>query len=102
LAAQLRGAEGYDVVSAYDVGMVQKEDEDHLMYATTNHRVIVTYNQRHFALIYERWWFGRREHSGVVLSREYKLDEVGDLVRLLCNLVVWNNPGDLRNYLGDR
>ncbi len=99
LAAVLLRAEGYDVISAYEVGMVGKEDEDHLQYATTNHRAIVTFNQRHFAPIYERWWFGGREHSGVVLSREYKIEEVGELVRLLRNLVVWNNPEDLMNHL---
>jgi hypothetical protein len=99
LAARLLRTEGYDVVSAYDAGMVQKEDEDHLQYAATNHRTIVTFNQRHFAPLYEHWWFGGREHHGIVLSREYKLDEVGELVRRLRNLVVRNNPGDLTNHL---
>ncbi|MCL4552842.1 MAG: DUF5615 family PIN-like protein [Candidatus Marsarchaeota archaeon] len=99
LVAKLLRSEEYDAISAHEVGMLEKDDEEQLQYAASNGRAILTFNQKHFRPLYDQWWLAGRSHSGIVLSREYKLDEIGELVRLVRNLVVRSNPEDLTNSL---
>lgn len=99
LVAKLLQAEEYDVISAHEVGILGKDDEEQLQYAAASRRAILTFNQKHFRPFYDQWWSLGRTHNGIVLSREYKLDEVGELVRLIRNLIVRNNPADLANSL---
>ena len=99
LLASLLRAEQYDVVSAHEVGVLGKTDEEQLLYAASQGRAILTFNQRHFRPLYDEWWSAGRGHSGIVLSRAYKIDEIGELVRLARNLMVRNSPEDLANHL---
>ncbi|MBI2910448.1 MAG: DUF5615 family PIN-like protein [Chloroflexi bacterium] len=99
LVANLLQAEKYDVISAHEVGMFGKDDEEQLQYAASSGRALLTFNQKHFRPLYDRWWGPGRSHSGIVLSRQYKLDEIGELVRLIRNLIVRNNAEDLTNSL---
>ncbi|MDO8671150.1 MAG: DUF5615 family PIN-like protein [Dehalococcoidia bacterium] len=97
LIARLLQAEGYDVISAYEVGMPAQDDEEQLKYAASSGRAILTFNQKHFRPLYDQWWISGRSHSGIVLSKEYKLEEIGDFVRLVRNLIVRSNSADMAN-----
>lgn len=99
LVAKLLQAEQYDVISAHEVGMLGKDDEEQLQYAASNGRTILTFNQKHFRPLYDQWWVSSRPHSGIVLSREYKLDEIAELVRSIRNLIVRGDTEDLANSL---
>ena len=99
LVAKLLRSEEYDVISAHDVGMLEKDDEEQLQYAASSGRVILTFNQRHFRPLYDQWWRSGRTHAGIILSREYKLDEIGELVRLIRALMVRGQPEELQNSL---
>ncbi len=81
LIAKLLQAEEYDVISAHEVGMLGRDDEEQLQYAASSGRAMLTFNQKHFRPLYDQWWTSGRSHSGIVLSKEYKLDEIGDFVR---------------------
>lgn len=83
LVANVLRNERMDIVSAYEVGMVGKDDEEQLRYAAANGRAILTFDQKHFRPLYDAWWFAGRTHSGIILSREFKMDEIADLLRLI-------------------
>lgn len=99
LVAKVLRDERLDVVSAYEVEMVGKDDEEQLRYATSSGRAILTFDQKHFRPLYDAWWFSGRTHNGVVLSREFKMDEIAELLRLIRNLISRVRPEELQNSL---
>ncbi|MBF8265291.1 MAG: hypothetical protein HW384_1155 [Dehalococcoidia bacterium] len=80
LAQQLR-RRGFDVVSASEVGMLAKTDEEQLEYASNNGRVLLTFDTD-FIPIVVRWLSNGRHHNGIVISKEVKRDQTGELVKL--------------------
>ncbi|MCL5962561.1 MAG: DUF5615 family PIN-like protein [Chloroflexi bacterium] len=99
LVAKTLQDERYDVVSAHEVGMAGKPDDEQLRYAAADGRAILTFNQKHFRPLYDEWWFEGRTHCGIILSREFKIDEVAELLRLIRNLIERNQPQDLHDSL---
>ena len=99
LLANLLREERWDVVSAHEVGMVGKGDEEQLRYAASSGRAILTFDQKHFRPMYDEWWFAGRTHSGIILSREFKMDEIAELLRLIRNLMALVRPEELQNSL---
>lgn len=83
LASVLRGR-GYDVVSAHEVGMRGKKDEEQLEYTVSKGRVLLTFNAKHFAPLAEKYFKEGREHYGIVATKTLGLPE---LIRLAINLL---------------
>jgi uncharacterized protein with PIN domain len=93
LASVLR-ARGYDVVSAHEVGMRGKSDEDQLEYATSQGRVLLTFNAKHFAPLAEEYFKKGQEHYGIVVTKTLDLPS---LIRLTINLLQRAQAKELRN-----
>lgn len=93
LASVLRGR-GYDVVSAHEVGMRGKKDEEQLEYAISQGRVLMTFNAKHFAPLAEKYFREGREHYGIVATKT--LDLAG-LIRLTINMFQKATPEQLKN-----
>jgi hypothetical protein len=93
LAVVLRGR-GYDVMSAHEVGMRQKSDEDQLRYAISQGRALLTFNTRHFAPLAKAYFDARREHFGIILSARTGLSE---MIRLTMNMLNRTTADQLRN-----
>src|SRR3990172_8061256 len=83
IATVLR-SRGYDVVSAHEVEMREKGDEEQLDYARQNGRVLVTFNARHFALLAEEYFDTGKEHFGIVVSKKIDLSE---MIKLIVNMI---------------
>jgi hypothetical protein len=77
---------GVDVITASDVDMVSKDDEQHLEYATFLGRVLYSYNVRDYPSLNIRFWEEGRIHSGIVLAANSRYD-VGEQLRRLLNLI---------------
>lgn len=93
LASVLRGR-GYDVVSAHEVGMRGKSDEEQLEYAVSRGRALLTFNAKHFAPLAEKYFKKGREHHGIVATKT--LDLPG-LIRLTINLLHRAKTEELKN-----
>lgn len=93
LASVLRGR-GYDVVSAHEVGMRGKRDEEQLEYAISQGRVLMTFNAKHFAPLAEKYFRAGREHYGVIATKT--LDLAG-LIRLTITMFQKTTAEQLRN-----
>jgi hypothetical protein len=44
-----------DILTASDAGMINKSDEDHLRWATREHRLIYSFNMADYALLHRQW-----------------------------------------------
>jgi len=94
ILAKLLRKEGIDALCAHDAKMIQKEDKDHLAFATQEKRVLISCNVRDFPEI-----ASKQEHAGIILSRQLPLDayavlaeQIIDKLTLIddwSNLVVW-------------
>lgn len=85
---------GYNAVSAHEVGMRGKGDEEQLEYAIRNGRVLLTFNTRHFAPIAEEFYLKGKEHCGIVVSKKIGLKEI---IKLTANMINKAGSDDLKN-----
>ncbi len=98
IARHLR-ARGYDVVSALEVGMIAVDDAEHLAHAAREGRALLTFNVRHFRALYDWWWDEGRPHAGIIVSRQYRRREIGELLRLVEHVLQLATDKDLTNRL---
>lgn len=74
---------GLDTVSTPEVQRIGSTDEDQLLWAATQRRVIVTFNVADFTRLHCDWLSAGRIHAGVVVSSQRTIgDAVGRLMRL--------------------
>jgi hypothetical protein len=93
LARVLRSA-GDDVVSAHEVGMRGKSDDEQLKYAIAEGRAILSFNVAHFPTL-ARWAFDNQiEHFGIVVSTQLDFKNLLHRVQALLDNVT---AEDLRN-----
>jgi hypothetical protein len=100
LVTSLR-AEGFDVISALDIGHDVWDDEKQLAYAAENRRAILTFNTKHFVPLATKWYDEKRDHYGIIVSEQLDVGEVmRRLLRLLDRLTKDEMKSKLR-YLSD-
>ena len=93
LAVVLR-SRGYDVISAHEVGMRGKTDEEQLNYAISERRALLTFNAKHFAPLAKKYFESNREHFGIIVSKAKGLSE---MIRLTLNLLNRERAENLKN-----
>jgi uncharacterized protein with PIN domain len=70
-AIQLR-KQGVDVVRCEEIGMAEADDEELLLYATANERVMVSQDDD-FATLHAQWQAIGRGHAGIMqVSKQYQ------------------------------
>ena len=57
-----------DVLTALEAGMIQREDDEHLEYATVQERVLYSYNVGDFSRIHSNYLSQGRSHAGIILA----------------------------------
>ena len=85
---------GFDAVSAAEVGIQEKKDEQHLAYANQENRVIITFNKKDFLKLAQTY-----PHKGIILYNQVsllkyaalakKIAEKLILIREWSNLLIW-------------
>jgi hypothetical protein len=93
LASVLRGR-GHDAISAHEVGMRGKKDEEQLEYAVSQGRMLLTFNAKHFAPLAEKYFKEGREHYGIVVTKTL---DFSLLIRLTLNLLGRATAEELKN-----
>jgi uncharacterized protein with PIN domain len=92
--ARVLRSRGYDVVSAHEVEMLAKSDEEQIEFASRTNRIIISFNSRHYSPLAKTYFFSGKEHAGIVVS---KVIDISEMLRLLINLLEKAAPGDLKN-----
>jgi hypothetical protein len=77
---------GIDLLTAREGGMVNRLDEDHLAFASTQNRVLYSFNVSDYARIHTVWTKAGQSHSGIVVAQQ-KRWPVGEQVRRLARLI---------------
>ncbi len=65
--AELLRRQGFDAVSAHEVGKLRIPDEDQLLFAAQEGRCVVTRDAQHFMLLSREAVRRRTPHAGIIL-----------------------------------
>lgn len=75
---RLLNVQNIDTVMAVDVGMMEKTDPEHLAYATSQERVLVT-----FVCLFAGKTMHESDHHGLVCLTSAQPDQIGKIVTIL-------------------
>jgi hypothetical protein len=87
-------ARGIDVMTALEAGRGGRSDEDHLEYATSQGRVLYTFNIADFYQLHTDWLNGARSHAGLILCQQQQYS-IGEQLRRLLNLIAARSAEDM-------
>ncbi len=103
LAALIR-QRGFEAVSAIDIRMTERPDEEHLAYAAEHNLTLLAYNERDYLGLAQQWTAHGRSHAGILLSDQFSLRQLGELLRRVLNFLNRVTPDEMVNavrYLAD-
>jgi predicted nuclease of predicted toxin-antitoxin system len=89
-------ARGVDVITAVDVGMIEREDAEHLDYATQEERVLCTFNVGDFYRLHTAYLAQESPHAGMILMPQQRYS-VGEQMRRLLKLIASTSADAMKN-----
>ncbi len=91
---------GYDVISAHEVEMRGKPDNEQLLYAMAQQRAIVTHNREDFETEHRKLLEAGQKHYGVIIAKRRLLDaEVATRISTLLNAITAEEMEDQLRYI---
>ncbi len=78
--------------------MIERSDEEHLGYATTQRRVLYSFNCRDFYRLHTAFLTQGKSHAGIILGRQQQYS-VGEQVRRLLKLITTKTAEDMKNQV---
>jgi predicted nuclease of predicted toxin-antitoxin system len=75
---------GYDVTTTKEAGKKAASDSDQLRYATSQKRVLFTFNVADFAKLHDEFLNDKYRHSGIIISRQLP---IGTVVKRLLKML---------------
>jgi hypothetical protein len=91
-------ARGVDVITALDCGMIQRDDREHLAYASERGRVVCTFNVADFCRLHTEYLSQGRRHAGIILMRQQRLS-VGEQLRRLLRLTASKSSEEMEDWV---
>ncbi|MFQ6120875.1 MAG: DUF5615 family PIN-like protein, partial [Methanosarcinales archaeon] len=88
--------EGYNAISTPEAGMLSMSDEKQLEFATSQRRVILTFNTKDFTRLHLKYQTIGMHHYGIIVSGQL---EVRELLRRLRKLLQSLSAEDMYNRL---
>ncbi|MBC8448472.1 MAG: DUF5615 family PIN-like protein [Chloroflexi bacterium] len=99
--ARLLRERDFDAVSAQETGHTGLEDSEHLAYAASEGRVILTYNSKDYAPLFDQYWWAGREHHGIIVSVQLPIGELLHRVLRFLNTVTADEMRNNYKNLGE-
>ena len=87
---------GVEVVTALEVGMIEREDEENLDYATAQERVLYSFNVGDFYRMHIAYLAAGKSHAGIILARQQRY-AVGEQMRRLLKLIATKTAEEMKN-----
>jgi DNA-binding transcriptional MerR regulator len=91
-------ARGIDVQTVNEAAMVYRTDLEQLQYATSQSRVIYSFNIPDYCRLHAEWAANRQSHAGIVVSWQKRYG-VGEQMRRLLNLCAAKTADEMRDQL---
>lgn len=76
--------------------MIERKDREHSDYATTDGRVLCSFNVGDFLGLHAQFLAEGRPHAGLILTRQQRYS-VGEQMRCILRLVATLSADDMRN-----
>jgi hypothetical protein len=89
-------ARGVDILTAVEAGMLKRNDEDQLAFASARSRALYSFNIGHFFQLYIQWSTTGRNHAGVILARQKRYSP-REQIRRLSRLVETLSAEEMHN-----
>jgi len=91
-------ARGLDVTTAFEAGMIDRADSDHLAFATAQGRVLCTFNVGDFYRLHRDYPREGKSHAGIILARQQRYT-LGEQVRRLLRLASSTSEESMWNHV---
>jgi len=87
-----------DPMTTQDANRLRSDDEEQLIWATAQGRVIYSFNMGDFCRLHKMYLEQGREHAGIILASKQSYS-VGQQLRGILRLMVEQSAEDMRNQL---
>lgn len=87
-----------DVMTALDANKISCTDEEQLIWATEQGRILYSFNVADFCRLHTTFLAQDRGHAGIVLARQQRYS-VGEQLRGLLKLIATKSAEEMRNQL---
>lgn len=87
-------ARGVDVLTTLEVGMIERMDQ----YATSQGRVLFSFNVRDFYRLHTTFLAQGKSHAGIILARQQHYS-VGEQMRRLLKLIATKSVEEMKNQV---
>jgi hypothetical protein len=94
-ALRLRGV---DVVGAWGAGMRQRDDEEHLLFATAQGRVLYGFTIGDFYRLHTEVLAQGRSPAGIILAKQQQYS-VGEQMRRLLKLIATRSADEMKDLV---
>ncbi|MEC4814238.1 MAG: DUF5615 family PIN-like protein [Scytonema sp. PMC 1069.18] len=94
---------GVDVVTTLEANRLAYSDEEQLIWATEQGRVIYSFNRRDFSRLHSEFLAQARNHTGIILAQQQRYS-VGEQLRGLLKLITAKSAKEMIDkleYLGN-
>ena len=91
-------ARGVVVITALDAGMIERDDADHLDYATEQGSVLCSFNVGDFYHLHSDYVAQGKPHAGIILMRQQHYS-VGEQMRRLLRLIASKSADEMENWV---
>ena len=97
LVAALR-SRNVDVTTALQDGMIERDDMEHLDYATEHNRVLCSFNIRDYYRLHGQYLSQGKSHAGIILMRQQHYS-VGEQMRRILKLIARKSAEEMENWV---
>jgi hypothetical protein len=91
-------AHGVDIITALQAGMIERDDKEHLDYATAQGRVLYSFNVRDYYRLHMEYLSQGKSHAGIILARQQRYS-IGDQMRRLLRLIATKSAEEMKNHV---
>ena len=91
-------ARNVDVISAADANMLGVSDPEQLNYATSQKRVLFSFNRRDFYRLHSQYLAEGKSHQGIILAKQQRYS-IGEQLRQILELINSKSEGEMVNNI---
>ena len=89
---------GVDIMTALEADMIERNDQEHLDYATVQGRVLYSFNVSDYYRLHTEYLSQGKSHAGIILTRQQHYS-VGEQMRCLLKLIAIKSREEMKNQL---
>jgi len=91
-------ARGVDVLTAFEAGMIHRDDMEHVEYASARGRVVYTANPVDFTRIHAEYMSQGKSHAGMIVVPQQRYSW-GEQARRLLKLITNRSAEEMKNRI---